>query len=411
MKLAYITALFPCAPAEQFFEAEVRSLAQRVDIVLIPTRPPTNEVCYANLGADLLAMPLLDVHVLWLAFKQAVRTPRRSLAAFAQVAFGPSSLRARAVNLAAFPKALAVAHEARRLRIDHVHAAWLTTPATIAWVVNRVTGIPFSITAHQHDIFSGNMLAVKIADARFTRVISERNRQKLIAQLPFAYAERCVTRHLGVEVPPLPFEPPDRVPRIICAARLCEWKGHRYLLEALARLRDRGVVFRCDLAGDGELRAQVGAMVEKLALGDRVRLLGNVPHAKIVRALAQSDYDLFVLASTEREGEHEGIPVAAMEAMAACVPVVSTVTGSLPELVAPDEGILVPQRDPAALADAIAALLADPARRRADGVRARAHIEAAFETGVTTAALLELITSTDALAAAQPRGSTTMWAV
>src|SRR6202042_1324469 len=106
---------------------------------------------------------------------------------------------------------------------------------------------------------------------------------------------------------------------------------------------------------------------------------------------AQSDSYLFVLASPEREGEHEGIPVAAMEAMAACVPVVSTTTGSLPELVRPGEGILVPQRDPAALADAIATLLADPELRQADGTRSRAHIEAAFETGVTTAALLELI--------------------
>lgn len=411
MKLAYITALFPCAPAEQFFEAEVRSIALRAEILLIPTRPPSNELCYADLGADVLALPLFDARVAWLALRQTLRTPLRAASALVKVAFGPSSLRARAVNLAAFPKALAVAHEVRRRGIDHVHAAWLTTPATIAWVVNRVTGIPFSITAHQHDIFSGNLIAPKVEAARFTRVISERNRQKLIAQLPAPLAERCVTSHLGVEVPSLPIPPPDRVPRILCAARLCEWKGHRYLLDALARLRDRGVVFRCDLAGDGELRTQVAAMIERFALGDRVRMLGNVPHAKIVRALARSDYDLFVLASTEREGEHEGIPVAAMEAMAACVPVVSTTTGSLPELVRTGEGILVPQRDPAALADAIATLLADPELRQADGNRSRAHIEAAFETGVTTALLLALIEAGDAAAAAQLRASTTVRAV
>jgi glycosyltransferase involved in cell wall biosynthesis len=166
-------------------------------------------------------------------------------------------------------------------------------------------------------------------------------------------------------------------------------------LAALAQLRDRGVAFSCDLAGDGELRADVTALVERFALGDRVRMLGNVPHADIVHALAHSDYDLFVLASTEREGEHEGIPVAAMEAMAACVPVVSTTTGSLPELVEPGEGLLVPQRDPEALAQAIETMLADPGERRRSGERARAHIEASFETGVTTAALLRLITAGD----------------
>ncbi len=179
-------------------------------------------------------MPLFDVRVAALAARQAVRTPGRALAAFTQIAFGPSSLRARVVNLMTFPKALAVAHEVRRLHVDHVHAAWLTTPATIAWVVHRVTGIPFSITAHQHDIFSGNLLESKVNEACFTRVISERNRQKLIERLHPALAERCVTLHLGVEVPPLPPPPPARTPRLLCAARLCEWKGHRYLLEALA---------------------------------------------------------------------------------------------------------------------------------------------------------------------------------
>jgi colanic acid/amylovoran biosynthesis glycosyltransferase len=395
VKLAYVTALFPCAPAEQFFEAEVRSIARQMEIVLIPTRPPSPNVCYADLGADVLALPLFDRRVAMLAVRQAVKTPGSALAAFAQILFGRSSLRARAVNLLAFPKALAVAHEVRRLGIDHVHAAWLTTPATIAWVVHRVTGVPFSITAHQHDIFSGNLLAVKVRDARFTRVISERNRQKLIEQLPPASAARCVTLHLGVEVPPVPPPPPDRTPRILCAARLCEWKGHRYLLAALAQLRDGGVAFSCDLAGDGEIRAGVTALVEQFALGDRVRMLGNVPHAEIVHALARSDYDLFVLASTEREGEHEGIPVAAMEAMAACVPVVSTTTGSLPELVEPGEGLLVPQRDPEALARAIETMLVDPGERRRSGARGRAHVEASFETGVTTAALLRLITAGD----------------
>ena len=192
MKLAYVTALFPCAPAEQFFEAEVRSIARQMEIVLIPTRPPSANTCYSALGADLLALPLFDRRVAAQAARQAVKTPGRALAALAQIVFGRSSLRARAVNLMAFPKALAVAHEARRLGIDHVHAAWLTTPATIAWVVHRVTGIPFSITAHQHDIFSGNLLPVKVRDACFTRVISERNRQKLIERLPPAYAARCI---------------------------------------------------------------------------------------------------------------------------------------------------------------------------------------------------------------------------
>ncbi|HEY0381246.1 MAG TPA: glycosyltransferase [Candidatus Elarobacter sp.] len=391
MKLAYVTALFPFAHAEQFFEAEVRSLAQRVPVVLIATRPPSSTVRYANLGADALYLPLFGARVFALALREALRSPWRALALFGAVAFGRSSIRARAVNLASFPKALATAHELRRLGIEHVHAAWLTTPATIAWVASRLTGIPFSITAHQHDIFSRNLLAAKIRAARFTRVISDRNRSALVAQLPPELATRCVTAHLGVAVPPEVVIPAARTPRILCAARLCSWKGHRYLLEALGLLRDRGIDFTCDLAGGGELRAEVAQAIERLALGDRVRMLGNVPHPDVVAALDRGDYDLFALASTEREGEHEGIPVAAMEAMAAGVPVVSTMTGSLPELVGSGEGILVPQRDPVALAAALETLLGDPAARRVAGDRARHRIVTSFETTATTAALLDLI--------------------
>jgi glycosyltransferase involved in cell wall biosynthesis len=391
MKLAYITALFPFAHAEQFFEAEVRSLAQRVSVVVIATRPPSATVRYANLGADALYLPLFGPRVLVLALREALRSPWRALAAFAGVAFGKSSLRARAVNLAAFPKALATAHELRRLGIEHVHAAWLTTPATVAWVASRMTDIPFSITAHQHDIFSGNLLAAKVAAARFTRVISDRNRSALVAQLPPQLAARCVTAHLGVAVPAEVVVPAARTPRILCSARLCSWKGHRYLLEALAQLRDRGIGFTCDLAGDGELRAEVAQAIDRLALGDLVRMLGNVPHPDVVAALDRGDYDLFALASTEREGEHEGIPVAAMEAMAAGVPVVSTITGSLPELVSSGEGILVAQRDPVALAAALETLLGDPAARRIAGDRARHRVVTSFETATTTATLLDLI--------------------
>jgi colanic acid/amylovoran biosynthesis glycosyltransferase len=394
MKIAYVTAVFPFALAEQFFEPEVRSLSQRVPLVVIATRPPSDQVVYPGLGAGVLHLPLASARVFSLALREIARAPWRALAALAVIAFGRSGMRARIVNLAVFPKALAVAHEVRRLGIEHVHAAWLTTPATIAWVVFRMTGVPFSTTAHQHDIFSGNLLARKVADARFTRVISDRNRRALVERLRPSFAARCVTAHLGVAVPPAAPALEPRTPRILCAARLCSWKGHRYLLEALARLRDRGAAFTCDLAGDGELRAEIAAAIERLHLNDRVRMLGNVPHREIVEALDSGAYDLFALASTEREGEHEGIPVAAMEAMAAGVPVVSTATGSLPELVRPGEGILVPQRDPVALATAIDTLLADAEARKNAGERARQHVAAAFETGATTAALLDLIQRT-----------------
>jgi colanic acid/amylovoran biosynthesis glycosyltransferase len=391
VKLAYVTALFPFAYAEQFFEEEVRSLSREVEVLVVPTRPPADQPCYTDVG-DALHLPLLSPRVLALAARETARAPLRALAALAQVAFGRgSSLRARGVNLAAFPKALAVAHEVRRRGIDHVHAAWLTTPATIAWVVSRMTGVPFSATAHQHDVFAHNLVRVKAREGTFIRVISARNAEHLREQLPPELRERVVVGHLGVALPATVAVPEPRTPRILCAARLCIWKGHRYLLDALALLRDRGVAFTCDLAGDGELRADVTAAIARLRLADCVHMLGNVPHAQLVTKVNAGDYDLLVLASTERHGEHEGIPVAVMEAMAAALPVVVTKTGSLPELVAPEFGVLVPQRDPQALAEGLLSLLSDRDARLTRGRAGRERIRAEFETVVTTRTLLDWI--------------------
>jgi colanic acid/amylovoran biosynthesis glycosyltransferase len=402
VRLAYVTALFPFAPEEQFFEPEVRELSRTLDVLLVPTRPPGSVVHYDDLGATILHMPLLSLRVLALAAREALRSPRRALESFGTVAFASSSLQARVVNLAAFPKALAVAHELRRLKIDHIHAAWLTTPATIAYVASRMTGIPFSITAHQHDIFARNLTVEKAREAKFIRAISERNCRHLQAQLEPLLAARCTVGHLGVDLPAKATEPSARVPRILCAARLCSWKGHRYLLEALALLRGRDVPFSCDLAGGGELRDEVAATISRLDLGDRVRMLGNVPHAELTGSLARGEYDIFALASTERAGEHEGIPVAAMEAMAAGLPVVATRTGSFDELVDDLSGRLVPQRDPGALAGALEHYLCDAVTRQRAGEHARERVLAEFETAGTTRRLLGLLGVAAAAPAAVP---------
>ena len=83
---------------------------------------------------------------------------------------------------------------------------------------------------------------------------------------------------------------------------------------------------------------------------------------------AMSACDGFVLASN-----NEGLPVALMEALALGLPIVATAVGGVPEAVTTDEnGILVPPRDPGALADAMAALASDPGRRRRLGANAAA---------------------------------------
>jgi len=394
VRLAYITNYFPFALAEQFFEPEVRGLARRADVFVVAAHPRERVDRYPGLGAHPHYLARFDGEV----SRRARREIRRNPAAVARIAravFAPRyAARSKVVNAIVFAKGLALAHDLRRFGVDRIHANWLTTPGTTAFVAAALTGIPISFTAHQHDIFYDNLIAEKVAQATFVRVISERNLRHLRERLPPELHAKCIALHLGVDLPPAADvrEPPPRAaPRLLCSARLCEWKGHRHLLEALARLRDRGVPFSCDLAGDGEIRAKVEAHVARLGLGVRVRMLGNVPHRKLAAALVGGEYDLATLASTERPGEHEGIPVALMEAMAAALPVVATNSGSTGELVDPACGALVPPGDPAALAAALEPLLVDPVARRRAGRCGRARVERSFATEVTTHALYALI--------------------
>ncbi len=392
MKLAYVTAKFPFAPAEQFLEPEVRSLAALADVVVVATRPERRTSCYPDLGVESLYLALFDRDVLCLASREFIRNPAAAAKVFAEVVFGRASLRSRIVNALVFPKALAFAQEVQRLGIDHIHAAWLTTPATVGYVAARLTGAAFSLSAHSHDVRAENLLKEKAEFATFLRVISERNSRYIRNILPQRLGERCRVVHLGVEVPRTITEPPAARPtRILCSARLAYVKGHADLLAALGILRKRELSFECDLAGDGPLREAIEREISRLSLGQHVRILGYVPHDRLTRAQADGEYDVVVLASNERPEEHEGIPVALMEAMAAGLPVVATNTGSIAELVNERCGILVPQRDPPALAEALARMIAGPAARRAMGARGRRRVAESFEATATTAQLARLI--------------------
>src|SRR5262249_48237680 len=122
-------------------------------------------------------------------------------------------------------------------------------------------------------------------------------------------------------------------------------KGHRYLLEAAAKLMKADARIHLVLVGDGELRDEIAAQAERLGIGARTSMLGlREDSAQLAAA-----FDVAVLASLS-----EGLPNAVMEAMAAGAPVVATAVGGVPELIEDGEtGFLVPPANPGALAERI----------------------------------------------------------
>jgi len=152
--------------------------------------------------------------------------------------------------------------------------------------------------------------------------------------------------------------------------RLQPVKGTSYLLEAFAHLAPGYAEAILLLVGDGPQRTQLEEMAQRLGVSERVHFLGN--RSDVCRLLQAMD--VFVLASI-----WEGMPNAALEAMAVGLPVVATAVGGTPEAVADGEtGLLVPSRDPDALAQAIARLLRDPELWRKMGQAGRRRVEQHF---------------------------------
>jgi glycosyltransferase involved in cell wall biosynthesis len=180
--------------------------------------------------------------------------------------------------------------------------------------------------------------------------------------------------------PPLPALPPlpDGEPRVAMVASMhLPDKGHGDLLDAAARLHARGRRAQWLLVSDGALRPQHEQHARELGIADSVHFLGR--RADVPSLLAT--VELVVHPSWA-----EGFPNVLLEAMCAARPVVATRVGGCPELVTDgDNGILLPPRQPAALADAIERLLADPARARDMGRRGRAAVEARFSLERMTA--------------------------
>ena len=141
--------------------------------------------------------------------------------------------------------------------------------------------------------------------------------------------------------------------RLLLVGRLIEKKGHRYAFEAAAALAREGRDVQLVVIGEGEDFHRLRRLVKELDLRERVRFAGTTDHAGVRAQMAEADV-LLHPSVTGRDGDREGIPNAVMEAAATGLPVVATRHGGIVEVVRDGEtGLLVPERDAAALAAAL----------------------------------------------------------
>ena len=383
-RVLYLVSLFPCW-SETFIVREIERFVERgVDVHILSLRPPTETLVQKRAEAllDRVIGPRSALReaptVLLETLLHPLAVATVALQLVANLWRQPEALAKSAV---AIWRGLAAMPAIRRFDPQWLHAHWATYPSTVAWALSRISGIPFSFTAHAHDIFvEDQLLAPKIADAALVATISRYNVRHLARWGAERAGDRMQVVHCGVDFSELA-ENLDRrsADHLVTVGRLDPIKGFDVLVAALGLLARRGVAFRCTVIGEGPLRPMLEAQVRAEGLESRVALVGAKPQ-EFVRA-ALDDAAVFVMPSVPTpEGNQDGIPVALMEAMATGGAVVSTRVSGIPELVNDGRnGLLVAPGDAAALAEALQRLFGDAALRRELGRAARATVAAEFD--------------------------------
>lgn len=289
-----------------------------------------------------------------------------------------------------------VANEASRLGLRHLHAQFANRPATVALLASRLSGIPFSFTAHATDIFKTTVnqraLRDKVEAARWVVTVSDFNRDYLLG-VTGASPEKIVVVRNGIRLDEFTPGPPPPFPpfRMVCVARLVEKKGLPDLIEACALLRDRGLDFQLGIVGKGSLRNELESLIALRELRNHVQLLGPHTHGEVLARYREAH--LCVLSAVVgRDGNREGLPVSIVEALACGLPVVSTPIAGIPEAVRDEHnGILVPPGDPASLARALERVAREPGLYNTLRDNARSSVVDNFDLPRTAAALHQIL--------------------
>jgi colanic acid/amylovoran biosynthesis glycosyltransferase len=243
--------------------------------------------------------------------------------------------------------------------------------------------------------------------------VSEDLRQRVLAA--GADPARVHVVHRGTDLSAFSFvERQGRRPRegplhALMVGRLVEKKGHRYALEAVAGLLREGRAVRLTVVGEGEAYGEICALHRRLALGGAVTFTGPTDHEGVSRYMAAADV-LVHCSHTTESGDVEGIPNVVVEAQATGLPVVATRHGGIAEAVRDGEtGILVPEREVAALRDALRGLADAPDRRLAMGRRAREFVTEHLSLEAQVAAHRRIYAEVVSRAAADPAFASRDW--
>ncbi len=262
-----------------------------------------------------------------------------------------------------FLKAVGYSYLFSKYSPDHIHANFMSWPSTMAWLASTLLEIPYSISAHAKDVMvDGEFFELKGKTAKFTTICNRYAYDFCKKRMNSVPSAQVIMQYHGID-PEKAFSdisPRERSERFFISnvgSRLVEKKGQRYLISAMALLRDWGIDAELHIAGPGHLYDALMSQIADLHLTDSVYIHGEgkgIPFEEVAAFLKACD--VVVQSNVNLDsGDADGIPTLVIESALLSKPIISTDAGSIPELIVDGQtGLVVPQKDVYALAVAIA---------------------------------------------------------
>jgi glycosyltransferase involved in cell wall biosynthesis len=408
IKLAYVLGTFPSL-TETFIQREVdQLLRQGFDMIIFSLRHPAGvpRLAVTETASPLVCYrpSLLSPAVIAAQWYFILRHPLRTLRAIWQTLatslHNPIEMVKCLRNL---PVAAFFARRAARFGAEHIHAHFAFMPVDVARMMSHLLGISFSFSAHAGDIYlqSPVVLARKVHAASFVTVCTRYGLNELSRRAGPLPPEKIFLLYHGL--PPTQFsstnspnscdEGTDRLtnpPLILAIGRFQPKKGFINLIAACRILHDRGISFRCLIAGEGPERRNLEAAIDQLGLRELVQLPGECS-AERVGALLQQAHVFALPCVIAPDGDRDSLPNVILEALAKGIPVVTTPIAGIPEVISHGRtGLLAPPGDALALAERIEELLKSESLCRILSSLGAATVLKQFDIAKNVAPLAEL---------------------
>jgi len=377
--------------SETFIAQEILALEQRgLKILIVSLRHPTDRATHPVHRLIRSALLYLPEYLYqeprrvwrgWLRSRRCLGYRAARAAWLADLCRDPTPNRIRR-----FGQALVLAAELPE-NVNHLHAHFLHTPASVARYAALITGLGWTVSAHAKDIWTLPVWEkrAKLAEARWVVTCTEAGRSHLTSLAPSHSTVGLCYHGLDLErFPPAPRRTnrgdgsdPEHPVILLSIGRPVAKKGYDDLLAALALLPP-GLAWRFVHIGGGVLRGALTQTARRLGLSHKIEWRGPLTQPDVLAAYRQAD--LFVLASkVAKDGDRDGLPNVLVEAQSQRVACIATHVAGIPELIEQGvTGLLVPPDDPAELAQAISALIRSPARRAALGAAGERRVRNNF---------------------------------